>query len=216
MVDEPLTDVDVRVLGALIEKDMATPDYYPLSLNALMNACNQSLNRDPVMQLDEDAILRSIDGLRKRSLVRATQGISSRVMKYRHLVGEAMSLDPRETALLGVLMLRGPQTTGELRARSSRLTSFDSPAEVESVLSALIAREGPALVMRLPRQPGQKEVRYAHLLSGPVTFETPDVPAMREPPDAERMRALEETTEELRKEVADLRRQLEEFRKQFE
>ena len=215
-MDDPLTDVEVRVLGSLIEKAMTTPDYYPLSLNALTNACNQTSNRDPVVQLDEETVKRGVDGLRKRSLVRSTQGIDSRVMKYRHLVSETMSLDARQTALLCVLMLRGPQTLAELRTRGSRLVSFESLEDVEKTLNELIAWEPAALVVRLPRRAGQKEARYAHLLSGDVTVDTPEPVVVRAPADADRIGALEEAMEELRKEVTDLRTQLESFRKQFE
>ena len=211
-----LTDVEVRVLGSLIEKEMTTPDYYPLSLNALMNACNQTSNRDPVVQFDEATVKRGADALRARSLVRASQGIDSRVMKYRHLVGETMNLDTRQTALLCVLMLRGPQTLAELRTRASRLVSFESVEDVETALNELIARDPVVLVVRLPRRAGQKEARYAHLLSGEVTYDAPEPAVVREPVDADRIGALEEGMDELRKEVAALRTQLEAFRKQFE
>jgi uncharacterized protein len=218
-VDAPLTDVEARVLGSLIEKEMTTPEYYPLSLNALMNACNQSSNRDPVVQYDEATVGDAVESMRKRALVRAVQQSGSRVMKYRHLLGETMSLDARQAALLGVLLLRGPQTLAELRTRASRLTSFESLEEVESVLAELSARSPSSLVVRLPRRPGQKEARYAHLLSGEVTVDTSEPPAAvagRPAADAERIAALEEGVQELRNEVADLRHQLEAFRKQFE
>jgi hypothetical protein len=215
-VDDPLTGVDVRVLGVLIEKAMTTPDYYPLSLNALTNACNQSSNRDPVVQFDEETVARSIESLRKRGLVRAIKRSDSRVTKYQHLVDETMNLDAREAAVLCVLMLRGPQTIGELKTRSARLTDFESLADIETVLNGLIAREGSAQVVRLPRRSGQKEVRYAHLLSGEVTFDAPDPTTVRVPADSERIGALELELEELKKEVSDLRTQLEAFRRQFE
>lgn len=215
-MDDPLTGVDVRVLGVLIEKAMTTPDYYPLSLNALTNACNQSSNRDPVVQFDEETVARSIESLRKRGLVRAIKRSDSRVTKYQHLVDETMNLDAREAAVLCVLMLRGPQTIGELKTRSARLTDFESLADIETVLNGLIAREGSAQVVRLPRRSGQKEVRYAHLLSGEVTFDAPDPTTVRVPADSERIGALELELEELKKEVSDLRTQLEAFRRQFE
>lgn len=215
-MDDLLTDVEVRVVGSLIEKEMTTPDYYPLSLNALTNACNQSSNRDPIVQYDEATVARAIETLRARSLVRAIQQSGSRVMKYRHLVGETMDLDTRQTAVLGVLMLRGPQTLAELRTRGSRLVPFESLEDVETTLNELIAREAAALVARLPRRAGQKEARYAHMLAGEVAFDTPDSADTRAPAGAERIGALEEAMEELRKEVADLRSQLEAFRKQFE
>ena len=215
-MDDPLTTIDVRVLGSLIEKEKTTPEYYPLSLNALKNACNQSSNRDPVVHSDEEAVARSIENLRKRGLVRAIKRVDSRVTKYQHLVDEQMNLDAREAALLCVLMLRGPQTVGELKSRSSRLTDFASLAEVETTVNGLIVREDAPLVARLPRRSGQKEVRYAHLLSGEVTFDTPDPTTVRLQADSERIGALEEGMEELKKEMSDLRSQLEAFRKQFE
>lgn len=216
IVDDLLTDVEVRVLGSLIEKAMTTPDYYPLSLNALMNACNQTSNRDPVVRYDEATVAHAIETLRARSFVRAIQRSDSRVIKYQHLASETLNLDPRQTAVLCVLMLRGPQTLAELRTRGSRLASFERVEDVETALNELIAREPSALVARLPRRTGQKEARYAHLLSGDVAFDAPDATAARAPADAERIGALEEGIEELRKEVADLRTQLEAFRKLFE
>jgi uncharacterized protein YceH (UPF0502 family) len=215
-VDDRLTDVEARVLGSLIEKEMTTPDHYPLSLNALTNACNQTSNRDPVVQYDEATLADAIEAMRKRSLVRAVQQAGSRVMKYRHLASETLGTDARQTAVLGVLMLRGPQTPAELRTRGSRLVPLEDLEDIETTLNELIAREATALVARLPRRAGQKEVRYAHLLSGDVTFDAPDQAAVRAPADAERIGALEEAMAELRNEVADLRGQLAEFRRQFE
>jgi uncharacterized protein YceH (UPF0502 family) len=214
-----LNDVDVRVLGSLIEKEITTPDYYPLSLNALTNACNQVSNRDPVMQLDEPTVKAGVDRLRKYSLVRSIQRADSRVMKYMHLVRDAMNLDGPALAAMCVLMLRGPQTTGELRTRTNRLFDFDSLEALEATMSALAART-PPLVTRLPRQPGQKEARYAHLLSGEVTYE-PAPPASAAFADVaehepDRIVALESAIDELRREVGDLRRELGEFRRQFE
>jgi uncharacterized protein YceH (UPF0502 family) len=216
IVDDRLTDVEARVLGSLIEKEITTPEHYPLSLNALTNACNQSSNRDPVVQYDEATVADAVESLRRRSLVRAVQQSGSRVTKYRHLANETLGLIARQTALLGVLMLRGPQTLAELRTRGSRLASFESLEEVEAVLDAFSAREPSHLVVKLPRRPGQKELRYAHLLSGEVAFDAPEPIAPRAQPDADRIGALEEEIEELRREVADLRQQLESFRKQFE
>jgi uncharacterized protein YceH (UPF0502 family) len=215
MVDDPLTDVDVRVLGALIEKAMTTPEYYPLSLNALANACNQSSNRDPVVQFDEEAVAHSIESLRRRGLVRAVKRSDSRVTKFQHIVHEAMNLDAREAAVLCVLMLRGPQTMGELKTRTARLADFESPADIESVLNGLIERQGNALVRRLPRRHGQKEVRYAHLLSGEVSTDAPEPATVGVRADSERISALEEAVMELTKEVSDLQTRLEAFRKQF-
>ncbi|MCC6317692.1 MAG: DUF480 domain-containing protein [Gemmatimonadaceae bacterium] len=163
---DPLTDVQVRVLGALIEKALATPDYYPLSLNALTVACNQSSNRDPVVHYEESEVLAAIDGLRRRSLVRAIQRVDSRVMKYQHLLAEAWNLEAGELALLGVLALRGAQTGAELRTRTARLHAFADGEAVDQALHNLAEREGSPLVRRLDRRAGQKEARYTHLLAG--------------------------------------------------
>jgi uncharacterized protein YceH (UPF0502 family) len=161
----PLNDIDVRVLGALIEKELTTPEYYPLSLNALVNACNQTSNRDPVVKYDEPTVKSAVDRLRKYSLVRSIQRADARVMKYMHLMRDAMSLEPPELAAMCVLMLRGPQTVGEIRTRSGRLFESPSLEEAEATLNTLMTRAEP-LVARLPRQPGQKEARFTQLLSG--------------------------------------------------
>src|SRR5437773_783224 len=162
-----LNEVECRVLGALVEKEAATPEYYPLSLNALVNACNQKSNRDPVMNLDEGEVREALDGLNHKSLAGATSTAESRVTKYEHRIGEVFNLGRRESALLGVLLLRGPQTPGELRGRSERLHRFEDLGEVQSTLQRMI-EFSPPLVKMLPRQPGTKEARYAHLLSGDV------------------------------------------------
>jgi uncharacterized protein len=219
-VTDQLTDVEARVLGALIEKELSTPEYYPLSLNALTNACNQTSNRDPITHYDETTVIHALESMRVRSLVRAVTQSGARATKYRHLMSETMGLVARQTALLCVMMLRGPQTLAELKTRTARLTNLESLEEVETVLEVMMARQPKPLVTRLPRRPGQKEVRYAHLLSGEVTADMSEpAGATRAQPDADRVdrvSALEETVEELRKEVADLRQQLESFRKQFE
>ena len=215
-LDTPLTDVEARVLGSLIEKELTTPDNYPLSLNALMSACNQTSNREPVVQYDEGTVSLAVESMRKRSLVRAVQQSGSRVMKYRHLATETLNLDTRQTALVGVLLLRGPQTAGELKTRTARLASFESLEEVDAELDRLIAREAGPLVVRLPRRPGQKEVRFAHLMSGEVSSDAQDRAASHPEPANDRIGAVEESIDELRKEIADLRSQLESFRKQFE
>ncbi len=214
-MSEPLTDVDVRVLGSLMEKAQTTPEYYPLSLNALVNACNQSSNRDPVVKFDEGTVARSIEALRQRSLVRAARGIDARVTRYAHRVDDVMGLNVREIAVLCVLMLRGPQTTGELRTRTSRLEMFEDLAKVEATLDGMIVRE---LVVRLPRQPGQKEVRYAHLLAGDgqAAAQAPARPTISTSADADRVAALEDAVEMLQKELTDLRVQVDAFRAQFE
>lgn len=197
---------------------MATPDHYPLSLNALTNACNQTSNREPVVQYDESTVAHAIETLRVRSLVRAVQQSGSRVTKYRHLLHEALGLSARYTALLGVMMLRGPQTLAELRTRASRLENFERLDEVESALNGMMERDPSPLVTRLPRRPGQKEVRYAHLLAGEVTHDAAEPAPERGGTEsvADRVSALEESVSELRKEAADLRTQLDAFRKQFE
>ena len=216
MPDYLLNDTEVRVLGSLIEKEITTPDYYPLSLNALTNACNQLSNRNPVVHFDEETVAGAIESLRKRNLVHVVVRDDSRVTKYRQVMSETMSLQTREIAVMCVLMLRGPQTVGEIRTRSNRIFDFESLADVETTLNSLSAREPSALVVRLPRQTGQKEVRYAHLLSGEVVFDEPEAAMNRAQVDSERLLRLEQTTEELRQQVEDLRRQFEGFRKQFE
>lgn len=215
---ELLNDADVRVLGSLIEKELTTPENYPLSLNALVNACNQSSNRDPVVQYDDGTVKSAVDRLRKYSLVRSIQRTDARVMKYMHLVGDAMNLERPEIAVMCVLMLRGAQTVGEIRTRTGRLFEFQSLEEVEATLNMLATRT-PALVTRLPRQPGQKEARYAHLLSGEVKVEaTAELPPSR--PDAitepDRLAVLESMVEALRREVSDLRAEVGEFRRLLE
>jgi len=221
MLHPPLTDVEVRVLGSLLEKEVTTPDNYPLSLNALLAACNQTTSREPVMRLDEDEVIPATVALRRRGLLRQIQPAGSRVTKYEHLLKEEMELGRRELAVLGVLMLRGPQTAGELYARTARLEPFADLADLEGVLEALMAREPEPLAARLPRRAGQKEVRFAHLLSGEPPADAPGhsdeapVPARRGAVEEERVAALERTLEELRAEVAELRGELEAFRAQF-
>lgn len=222
MVNPPLTDVEVRILGSLLEKEVTTPDSYPLSLNALLAACNQTTNREPVMRLGDEAVTPAIIALRRRGLLRQIQPVGSRVTKFQHLLAEELELGPRELAVLGVLMLRGPQTPGELHARTARLTPFVDIADLEEVLESLIAREPEPLVVRLPRRPGQKEVRYAHLLTGeptqvdpPATAEEPAIDTSAGSED-DRVAALERTVEELRAEVAALRAELNAFRAQFQ
>jgi uncharacterized protein YceH (UPF0502 family) len=216
---ERLNDADVRVLGSLIEKELTTPENYPLSLNALTNACNQSSNRDPVVQYDDATVKAAVDRLRKYSLVRSIQRSDARVMKYMHLMGDAMSLERPELAAMCVLMLRGPQTVGEIRTRGNRLFEFQSLEEVETTLNVLVTRTPSPLVARLPRQPGQKEARYAHLLSGEVTAETAPAAPVHARADVsaepDRLGALERTVDELRSEVADLRAEVGELRRLF-
>lgn len=210
-----LDPISIRVLGSLIEKELSTPEHYPLSLNALTAACNQSSNRDPVMSLDESAVSQSIDRLRRQGLVRSFQGIGSRVPKFSHLLTEAGDFTRAETAVLGVLMLRGPQTQAEVRTRAARLMPGDDQTGLDATLEGLAARE-PAMVVRLTRRPGQKESRFAHLLGGPMEQATDDMMSVSATERPDRIGALEELVTELRNEVADLRSQLASFRKQFE
>ena len=215
---EPLNAVEARVLGSLIEKDITTPDYYPLTLNALANACNQSSNRDPVVSLSEEAVVRGLDLLREKKLAFLFQGADSRVPKFGHRIAESFELGRPETSILCVLLLRGPQTPGEIRGRTGRMHEFASLADTEASLSALIARV-PPLAARLPRQPGTKEQRYAHLLSGDI----PDAPQSADPgpaaapagPDNARLSRLEQEAAALRSEVAELRQQVAELRRQI-
>jgi uncharacterized protein len=213
-----LSDVEARVLGALVEKDITTPDYYPLSLNALVNACNQKNNRDPVMNLDEGAVRDALNGLHDDGLAGPASGADSRVTKYEHRLQETFNFTRGETAILCVLLLRGPQTPGELRGRTERMHQFEDLDAVQFGLQKLMQRE-PPLVAVLPRQPGTKEARYAHLLSGEVEVAELQLhgssPVSRSPDD-ERIGRLEEEVASLRREVGDLKQQLEGFRKQFE
>jgi hypothetical protein len=200
------------VLGALVEKEVATPDYYPLSLNALLNACNQRSNRDPVMDLNEDEVRDALVGLQEHRLAGPAQGADSRVSKYEHRLGEAFNFSRAETALLCVLLLRGPQTPGELRGRTERMHRFEEIGDVLGGLQKLMERE-PPLVAVLPRQPGTKESRYAHLFSGEVAASTTTMGAAAGLParkdndgaDDDRVARLEADVVELRKEVAALR-----------
>jgi uncharacterized protein len=215
-MDYVINDVQARVLGALVEKDITTPDYYPLSLNALVNACNQKNNRDPVMNLDENAVRDGLGGLQDWGLAGPAGGADSRVTKYEHRLQEVLNMSRGETAVLCVLLLRGPQTPGELRGRTERMHSFEDLEAVQSSLQRLIQREPPLAAM-LARQPGTKESRYAHLLSGQVDVATPNTAsAPISSAGGERLAQLEEAVATLRDEVADLKRQLAEFRKQFE
>jgi len=200
-----LNDAEVRVLGALIEKEITTPEYYPLSLNALLAACNQSSNRYPVVHYDEGEVGAAADSLREKGLVHLVDRGESRVSKYRHVLYEAMNMSRQAIAVMCVLMLRGPQTVGEIRTRSNRLYDFTSVEDVETTLNLLMSGESP-LIVRLPRQTGQKEVRYAHLLSGTVMDRQKDEEIEPEP---DRIGKLE-------REVEDLKKQYEQFRKQFE
>ena len=197
--------VEIRVLGCLIEKQRTTPETYPLSLNALRLACNQTTNREPVVDYDEATIREALNRLSRRGWARLASGPGSRAVKFRHLFDEALGLSPAQTAILAVLMLRGPQTPGELKQRTQRLHPFDDLGEIAEVLEELIARE---LVRRLPRRPGQKEERYEHLLSEEDTEPTASA---SEPGD--RVSELERTIAELKDEMAALRADLDALRR---
>lgn len=225
-MDDPLptlTAAEARVLGSLLEKQITTPDYYPLTLNALTNACNQLTNREPVVAYDDQTVVRAVDGLREKRLASLYAGAESRVAKYRHTLNDALLLTPAETALLCVLLLRGPQTLGELRTRTERLYKFDTLPETEAALQALATRQPQPLVTRLPRQPGTKESRYAQLLTGPAEPSAPEAEAVATPsaaasaaPAPDRVALLEQDMAALRQEVADLRQALADFRRQFD
>ncbi|HEX8117859.1 MAG TPA: YceH family protein [Pyrinomonadaceae bacterium] len=216
-----LSEAEVRVLGSLVEKQVTTPDYYPLTMNALVHACNQISNRDPVVQYDERQVSDAVDSLRMKNLVYIFYGAESRVPKYKHMAREVFQLSPQELAALCVLMLRGPQTVGEVRGRTGRMYEFADLREVEETLDGLAHRDEP-LVTKLPRQAGRKEARYAHLLSGQpaVEDEGEAQPASAAPRtragETERVARLEAEVERLGGELAEMRRQFEEFRKQFE
>jgi hypothetical protein len=210
-----LNPLEVRVLGALIEKEITTPEYYPLSLNALVNACNQKSNRDPVVAWDEDDVDRALESLRARGLALRSTGAGSRVPKHAHRLTEQLNPDRREIAVLCELMLRGPQTVGELRTHTERMHRFDDTGEVEAVLQRLMEREPAALVVHLPRRAGEKEARFAHLLSGAPSLDGPeatDAPPAR----TDRVGELERKVEDLQREMESLRSQFADFRRQFE
>ena len=212
-----LNPAEARVLGALIEKDITTPDYYPLSLNALINACNQKNNREPVTNLDEETVRLALRNLSDKRLAGPASGADGRVTKYEHRVQEVFNFTRQETALICVLMLRGPQTPGELRGRTERMYQFEHLDDVLSGLQQLMRRD-PPLAKALGRRPGTKEVRYAHLLSGDVeAWEPPaETASSSGSADAERLIQLEEQVAALRNEVAELKQQMADFRKQFE
>jgi uncharacterized protein len=204
---EILGATEVRVLGALIEKEATTPEYYPLSLNALINACNQKSNRDPVVNYDEDTVHDAVDRLREKKLALTIVG-SGRVDKYSQRMSETLNLGRRELAVLCTLLLRGPQTLGEIRDRSERMFSFADLSETESVLEKLAEWPGGALARKLPRQPGQKEARYAQLLSGEPTVDAVEVPA---PSSTSKVAQLESDLSQLRSEFNELKKRFDEL-----
>ena len=213
-----LNAAEARVLGALVEKDITTPDYYPLSLNALINACNQKNNREPVTNFDEETVRLALRNLSEKRLAGSASGADSRVTKYEHRLQEVFNFTRPETAILCVLLLRGPQTPGELRGRTERMHRFEDLDEVLSGLQQLMRRE-PPLAKALGRRPGTKEIRYAHLLSGDVeAWEPPAETASfsGSSAESERIAQLEEQVAGLQKEVAELKQQMADFRKQFE
>lgn len=214
-----LNEIEARVLGSLVEKQLTTPEYYPLTLNALLNACNQKSNRDPVVTYDETSVTKCLEILRDRNLVYVFYGSTSRVPKYKHMVPSVYELEPSETAVMDVMLLRGPQTIGELRTRTERLHNFSGLGDIQETLDSLIRRDDP-LVAKLPIQSGQKEARFAHLLSGPIDIEalalTHVSRTARGGADAERLEKLEEEVASLRTEVETLKITFDEFRKQFE
>ena len=219
-MDFILNQVEVRVLGSLIEKEITTPEYYPLTLNALINACNQLSNREPVVSFDEKTVARALESLREKKLAWMVTGVG-RVPKYEHRFAEALQLAEQEAAVLCVLMLRGPQTVGEIRGRTGRLYEFKELEEVELTLQALMAAQAP-LVTRLPRQPGTKESRYAHLLSGEVQVEEREVTPRLEQAtievrqENERLARLESELADVKLELDQLKQQFLDFKKQFE
>ncbi|HTC67214.1 MAG TPA: YceH family protein [Candidatus Acidoferrum sp.] len=213
-----LNEMEARVLGALLEKEITTPDYYPLSLNSLVNACNQKSNRDPVMNLDEDSVRNALRTLHDNSLARSVSAADSRVTKYEHRLQETFNFDRREAALVCELLLRGPQTPGELRMRAERMHQFNDLSEAQSALQRLMNRE-PPLVKVLARQPGTKESRYIHLLSGdakPVSSTAGREAPAREREKIDEFSRLSSEMAELRRDMADLKQQFAAFRKQFE
>jgi uncharacterized protein YceH (UPF0502 family) len=216
---QTITPTEARILGALVEKQLTTPEYYPLTLNALVNACNQKNNRDPVMSLSESEISTAIEHLRDRNLVYVFYGSTSRVPKYKHMLPTYYELEPAEVAVMAVLLLRGPQTLGELRERTGRMHEFSGLDEVQQTLNNLAAREDP-LVLRLERLPGQKDARFAQLLTGPIDIEALAAAyptrEQRSESSNDRIIKLESEVAALRTDVESLKVTLDEFRKQFE
>jgi uncharacterized protein YceH (UPF0502 family) len=215
-MSENLTEIEARIVGALVEKQLTTPEYYPLTLNALVAACNQKTNREPVMALSDETVTHALESLRDRNLVYVFYGSTSRVPKYKHMLPQVYELEPSEVAVMCVLMLRGAQTLGELRERTGRLYEFSGLGEVNETLDNLMRRDEP-LVVKLERQAGQKEARFAHLLSGEVTsYQPPERSVPRSSADNERVENLERELENLRSEFNLFRQEFEEFKKQFE
>ena len=209
-MDLLLHPIEVRVLGSLLEKEITTPEYYPLSLNALINACNQKSNREPMVNFDQETVEHALQTLRDKGLLLTITGAGSRVPKYGHRISEKLNLGRRELAIVCELMLRGPQTVGELRTRADRMHSFEDLAQVESVIEHL-----PELITKLPRRHGEKEARYAHLLSGAPAI-SENEPEVAQPMRSDRIANLEAEVAELRRDLESLKEQFAGFRKQFE
>ena len=210
-MDFVLDTIEARVLGCLIEKERTTPEYYPLTLNAMLAACNQKSNRDPEMHLDGPTVEKAVDTLRLKNLVYLSHTAGGRTPKYAHQVEKFFTFTPQEFAILCLLLLRGSQTPGELRSRSGRMCEFASPSEAETILQELVTRPGGPFVIKLARQPGQSASRYAHLLSGPVDAGQPAAAPIAQPapaPDNDRLTALEKEVSALRVELDQLKRQL--------
>src|ERR1044072_1638961 len=216
-----LTETEVRVLGSLIEKQITTPEYYPLTLNSLTAACNQKNNRNPVTALAESEVEQALDSLRDKNLAYVFHGSTSRVPKFKHVAPENLQLNPAELAAMCVLMLSGPQTMGEIRTRGSRMYDFSGLEEVEQTLHSLTTRDSDPLVTKLARQPGQKDARFAHLLSGVPQLEiaaeaSAPIRSTQRASDAERISKLEEQVNTLTERVEGLTEQFEQFKKKFE
>ncbi len=213
-----LSALEARVIGCLIEKQITTPDQYPLSLNALVNACNQKSNRDPVMDVDEPTIQHIVDHLARKHFVIEKSGFGSRVPKYQHRFCNTefgtLKLTPQELAIVCELLVRGPQTPGELRTRASRMAAFSEVGQVEAALEGLSTREDGPFVVRLPREPGRRDSRYAHLFSGAVTVPVVEEAAESAPSSSasaatpSRLDRLEEQVRQLREEVDQMKRRL--------
>jgi uncharacterized protein len=221
-MEKKLNEIEVRVLGSLIEKEITTPDYYPMTINAITNACNQKSNRDPVMALDETTVLRTLETLRSKNMVGVMIGGGMRSQKYKHNFKTIFNISIQEMAILCTLMLRGPQTLGEIRTRTERMCNFENLEELEKWVMGLILREGEPLIMKLPRLTGQKEQRFIHLLCGEPDSESIDKMAKQETAvlqvmaENERISLLENQVQNLKIELDDLKQLFIDFKKQFE
>ncbi len=218
---EILNETEARVVGALVEKQLTTPEYYPLTLNALVNACNQKNNREPVVSYDERTVTETLERLRDRNIVYVFYGSTSRVPKYKHMLPSIYELEPPEVAVICVMLLRGPQTLGELRTRTERLHAFNGLGEIQETLDGLMRREDP-LVMKFERLAGQKEARFGHLLSGPVDVEAfaaaqaASHSRSGSSVSSERFEAIENELKAMKAEIETLKETFDTFRKQFE